>query len=310
MNRRDAFQEAVLELIVAEKEMVCVSVDSASRFKEIKACYPERFIECGICEQTGMSICAGFALQGMIPVISGYATFLTMRAFEQIRTDICKWSLNVKICGTDTGFSPQYAGFTHQALEDIALLSSLDNITVAEACDYQDALLMSKHLFGEVEGPVYLRFGARGKEWVLDERHRPVRIGYFEPLSRENFDEADVTIIALGQLVRVGLEVAEVLEKEGIKTFVFNARFVKPLARKMIEEIASGSKLVISIEEHSVTGGLGDNLLRAFHEMGRVPRLLKFGVPGNFGISGKRDYLLQKSGLSVDSIARRILSVC
>ncbi len=309
MNRRDAFQEVMLELMAAGKKMVCVSVDSASRFKEVKARYPERFVECGICEQVGMSVCAGFALQGMIPVISGYATFLTMRAFEQIRTDICKWSLNVNICGTDTGFSPQYSGFTHQALEDIALLSSLDNITVAEACDYQDALLMSKYLFGEVEGPVYLRFGARGKEWVFGECHQPVRAGYFEPLSKENFDGADVTIIALGQLVEVGLEVAEVLGGKGIKTFVFNARFVKPLAQKMIEEIASGSKLVVSIEEHSVTGGLGDNLLRAFHEVGRVPRLLKFGVPSNFGISGKRDYLLRKCGLSVDSIANRVLSV-
>ena len=309
VNRREAFQDALLELIeIDQKEMVCVSVDSASRFKKVKNRYPERLIECGICEQTGMSICAGLALQNMIPVISGYATFLTMRAFEQIRTDICKWSLNVKICGTDTGFSPQYAGFTHQALEDIAILSSLDNLVVAEACDYEDAFLMSKCLFGGWKGPVYLRFGARGEEWVFEGKHWPVEVGHFEPLSGEEFKEPDVTIIALGQLVKVGLEVAEVLEKQGYKTFVFNARFAKPLAKEMIKEIADKSSLIVSIEEHSLIGGLGDNLLRAFHEVEVIPRFLKFGISSNFGFAGRREYLLNKNGLFAEAIAKRVLN--
>jgi len=313
VNRREAFQDALLELIEFDKkEVVCVSVDSASRFKKVRNRYPERLIECGICEQTGMSVCAGLALQGMIPVISGYATFLTMRAFEQIRTDICKWSLNVKICGTDTGFSPQYAGFTHQALEDIAILSSLDNIVIAEACDYEDAFLMSKYLFGEWEGPVYLRFGARGEEWSFEGKHRPVEVGCLEFLSEGEFNKSDVTIIALGQLVKVGLEVAEILKGEGYEVFVFNARFVKPLAGEMIGKIASNSKLVVSIEEHSLIGGLGDNLLRTFHRLEVAPsKLLKFGISSNFGTAGKREYLLKRNGLYAENIAKQVLaSLC
>jgi len=278
-SRRTALQDVLVELIDEGKDIICVSVDSVSRFKKVKDRYPERVIECGICEQTGMGVCAGLALAGFTPVISGYATFLTMRAFEQIRTDICRWSLNVKICGTDTGFSAQYAGFTHQALEDIAILSVLDGIVISEPCDYEDALLLGRYLLGNFQGPVYLRFGARSGEDEFLEKHQEVVLGQFEPLTRQEFQEADVTIVALGQLVGLGMEAAAELEKRGYRTFVFNARFVKPLNPEMVARIARGSRLVVTLEEHSRVGGLGDNLLRAFQKMRNIPPFLKLGAP-------------------------------
>ncbi len=246
-DRRTALQDVLVELIDEGKDIICVSVDSASRFKKVQDRYPERVIECGICEQAGMGVCAGLALAGFTPVISGYATFLTMRAFEQIRTDICRWSLNVKICGTDTGFSAQYAGFTHQALEDIAILSVLDGIVIGEPCDYEDAILLGRYLLGNFQGPVYLRFGARGGEDEFLEKHQEVALGQFEPLTQQEFQKADVTIIALGQLVGPGMEVAAELEKRGYRTFVFNARFVKPLDREMVARIAQESRLVVTL---------------------------------------------------------------
>lgn len=306
-DRRTALQDVLVALLDEGKEIVCVSVDSASRFKKVKEKYPERVIECGICEQAGMGICAGLSLQGMTPVISGYATFLTMRAFEQIRTDICRWSLNVKICGTDTGFSAQYAGFTHQALEDIAILSVLENIVVCEPCDYEDTILLGRYLFGAFQGPVYMRFGARSGEAEFLQEHREVVLGQFEPLTAREFDSADVTFVALGQLVGVALEAAEELEKRGYTTFVFNARFVKPLDVSMVAHIACHSRLVVTIEEHAKRGGLGDSLFHAFHETGHIPPLLKFGAPSHFGFSGKRDFLLKKSGLDTLSVAEKVV---
>lgn len=306
-DRRTALQDILVALIDEGKDIVCVSVDSASRFKKVKDRYPERVIECGICEQAGMGICAGLSLQGMIPVISGYATFLTMRAFEQIRTDICRWALNVKICGTDTGFSAQYAGFTHQALEDIAILSVLDNIVVCEPCDYGDTFLLGRYLFGSFQGPVYMRFGARSGEAEFFEEHREVVVGCFEPLTAEEFQGADVTLIALGQLVGTALEAADELEKRGYRTFVFNARFVKPLDAGMVTRVAKNSCLVVTIEEHARRGGLGDNLLLAFQEIGHIPPLLKLGAPSHFGFSGERGFLLRKSGLDMPSIVERVV---
>lgn len=307
-DRRTALQEGLVRLIEAGKEIVCVSVDSASRFKKVKDRYPQRIIECGICEQAGMGICAGIALQGLIPVISGYATFLTMRAFEQVRTDICRWSLNVKICGTDTGFSAQYAGFTHQALEDIAILSTLENIVICEPCDYEDTLLMSQHLLGDFRGPVYMRFGARGGEANFFERHREIQMGCFEPLSAAAFSgPVDVVIIALGQLVGVGMDVVERLEKRGYRVFLFNARFVKPLSMEMLQEIVHATSLIVTLEEHSQVGGLGDVLWRSFQELDRIPRLLKFGALNNFGFSGKRAALLEKCGLHAQQVEERII---
>ncbi|MGC8777399.1 MAG: transketolase family protein [Candidatus Caldatribacteriaceae bacterium] len=302
-DRRTALQEGLVRLIEEGKEIVCVSVDSASRFKKVRDRYPRRVVECGICEQAGMGICAGIALQGLTPVISGYATFLTMRAFEQIRTDICRWSLNVKICSTDTGFSAQYAGFTHQALEDIAILFALENIVICEPCDYEDTLLMVRYLLGEFQGPVYMRFGARGGEENFLEKHRDVQMGYFEPLSAETLSGSlDVVIIALGQLVGVGMEVVERLERRGYRAFLYNARFVKPLAVDMLQEMARATSLIVTLEEHSRVGGLGDALWRSFQEFGRVPGLLKFGALSNFGFSGKRAALLQKCGLHAQHI--------
>lgn len=306
-DRRTALQDILLALMDEGKDIVCVSVDSVSRFKKVKDRYPERVIECGICEQAGMGICAGLSLQGVVPVISGYATFLTMRAFEQIRTDICRWALNVKICGTDTGFSAQYAGFTHQALEDIAILSVLDNIVICEPCDYTDTLLLGRDLFGSFQGPVYMRFGARSGETEFFEEHREVAVGRFEPLTAEEFQGADVTLIALGQLVGTALEVADELEKRGYRTFVFNARFVKPLDANIVTHVARNSCLVVTIEEHARRGGLGDNLLLAFQEVGHIPPLLKLGAPSHFGFSGERGFLLRKSGLDAPSIVERVL---
>ncbi len=306
-DRRSALQEVLVELIEEGKEIVCVSVDSASRFKKVKDTYPQRVIECGICEQTGMGVSAGLALQGFIPVISGYATFLTMRALEQIRTDICRWSLNVKICGTDVGFAAQYAGFTHQAFEDIAILSSLDNLIVCEPCDWQDTLLLGRVLFGEIHGPVYVRFGAREGEENFSEHRQPVEVGCFEPLSGDAFTGADIVVVTLGQLAKVGAEVVNGLEKRGYQAFLFNARFVKPISLEFVAKIARRVKVVVTIEEHSGKGGLGDNLLLAFHEVGCIPGFVKCAVSGNFGSSGKRDYLLQKHGLDASSIVTKIL---
>lgn len=305
-DRRTALQDVLVALIAEGKDVVCVSVDSASRFKKVKDQHPERVIECGICEQAGMGICAGLALQGVVPVISGYATFLTMRAFEQIRTDICRWALNVKICGTDTGFSAQYAGFTHQALEDIAILSALDNIVVCEPCDYGDTLILGRYLFGTFQGPVYMRFGARSGEVEFSKEHQEVVFGKFEPLTAGEFVGADVTFIALGQLVGVALEASLELEKKGYKTFVFNARFVKPLDPEMVKGVARNSRLVVTLEEHARIGGLGDNLLRAFYETGYIPPLLKLGAPSHFGFSGERGFLLKKCGLDVFSVVESV----
>lgn len=307
-DRRTALQDVLVALIEEGKDIVCVSVDSASRFKKVKDRYPERVIECGICEQSGMGICAGLALQGIVPVISGYATFVTMRAFEQIRTDICRWALNVKICGTDTGFSAQYAGFTHQALEDIAILSALDNLVVCEPCDYEDTLLLGRYLLGTFRGPVYMRFGARGGEIEFPVRHREVEFGCFEPLTAEEFQGADVTIIALGQLIGIALEAAQELKERGYEAFVFNARFVKPLNSDMVTRIACNSRLVVTVEEHARKGGLGDNLLSAFHEVGHIPPLLKLGAPSHFGFSGERGFLLRKSGLDASSLVEKCVA--
>jgi len=297
---RDGFGQALLELGKNNK-VVVVSADLAesTRCLEFSQKYPERFFEIGVAEQNMAGIAAGLALEGFIPFICSFAVFSPGRNWEQIRISICYNRANVKIVSSHAGLNVGEDGATHQALEDIALMRVLPNMTVIAPCDFketQKAVLAA----AEIKGPVYIRFG-RAKSVVITTSKSPFQIGKAEILKKGN----DVTIIACGPLVVEALKAAQALKKKKIEAEVVNCHTIKPIDQKIIVASAKKTGKVITIEEHQINGGLGSAVAEILSQNYPVPMQI-MGMPDKFGESGKGQELLDKYDLNVKGIINRV----
>jgi transketolase len=265
--------------------------------------FPERFFSLGIAEQNCTGVAAGMALSGKVPVFSTYGVFAALRTTDFIRISLCYNNLHVVIGGAHAGISVGPDGATHQALEDIAIMRALPNMTVISPCDATQTRIMTMKAINELNGPVYIRFG---REAVPDfsDGNLKLEIGKSELL----VEGTDATIIATGHMVWEALEAAYSLKDQGINVRVLNMHTTKPIDKEAIIKAARETWQIVTAEEHQVTGGLGSAVAEVLAQNYPVP--VRFvGMPDCFGESGKPGELMEKYGLTGEAIRQAVLSL-
>ena len=299
---RESYGNALKELGAENPNIVVLDADLAGATKTsifMKA-FPERHIDCGIAESNMMGVAAGLATTGKIPFASTFAMFAAGRAFEQVRNSIGYPHLNVKIGATHAGISVGEDGATHQCNEDIALMRTIPGMVVINPADDVEARAAVKAA-AEYVGPVYLRFGRLAVPVFNDPETYKFEIGKGIVL-REG---KDVTIVATGLCVAEAMGAAEQLAAKGIDAKVINIHTIKPLDEDLIVAAAKETGKVVTVEEHSVIGGLGSAVCDCL--CAKAPTtVLKIGVNDVFGESGPAAALIKKYGLDADSIAAKV----
>lgn len=266
-------------------------------------CYPERFFSFGIAEQNIAAVAAGLALTNKIPVFSTYGVFAAFRAADQIRISICYNNVKVIIGGAHAGISVGPDGATHQALEDIAVIRSLPNITLISPADANQAKAATLAAIRQVEGPVYIRFG-REPVPNFTESNQVFEVGKGQVLKAGT----DVAIVATGHMVWEALEASKHLAKQGVNAMVVNIHTIKPIDKRLLVDVAKATKRVVTVEEHQVHGGLGSAVAEVLSQEYPVPMKI-IGMPDCFGESGTPAELLQKYGLNANSIAQEVFQL-
>lgn len=299
---RESYGNALVELGQENSDVVVLDADLAAATKTgvFKKAFPERHIDCGIAECNMVGIGAGLAAAGMVPFVSTFAMFAAGRAFEQVRNSIGYPHLNVKIGATHGGISVGEDGASHQCCEDIALMRTIPGMTVIVPSDDVEAKAVVKAAV-ELDGPVYMRFGRLAVPVINDVPDYKFEIGKGTVLK----EGTDVTIIANGLCVGESLEAAEKLAAEGINAKVINMATVKPLDNELVLAAAKETGKVVTVEEHSVIGGLGSAVCDLLSENLPTP-VLKIGVNDVFGHSGPAVELIKEFGLDADSIAKKV----
>jgi transketolase len=297
---RDGYGEALLELGKQDERIAVVDADlfRSTRTDRFAEAFPDRFFEIGIAEQDMVSTAVGLALGGMIPFANSFAVFITGRAFDQTRQQIALPSLNVKLAGSSAGITQGPDGATHQSVLDAALMRSLPNMCVIVPSDFEEAKLAT-HAAARWNGPVYLRL-SRYETPVWRDASTPFTIGAAE-VRRSG---GDVTILACGVILGRALDAAELLQRDGISAEVLNVHTLKPLDADAVLASCGRTGAALTVEEHSIIGGLGSAVAEVLAERSpvRVP-LRRLGVRDMFGESGTADELLEKHGLAVENIA-------
>ena len=297
---REAYGKALVELGEQNKNVVVLDADlaGATMTKYFKAAHPERFFDCGIAEANMMNIGAGLSTMGLVPFCSTFAMFGAGRAYEQIRNTIAYPRFNVKICCSHAGVSVGEDGGSHQAIEDIGLMRLIPGMTVIVPADANEAKKATFAL-AEFQGPAYMRL-ARLATPVFEEDY-PFEIGKANVL-REGKDAA---VFACGLMVNEALEAAKLLAAEGIEISAINVHTIKPIDAECVTKYAEKCGNVVTVEEHSVIGGLGDAVADVL--MGKVCcKFRKIGVNDQFGQSGKAADVLREYGLTADQIAAKV----
>ena len=299
---RESYGHALVELGKEHEEVVVLDADLAEATKTgiFKKEFPERHIDCGIAECNMMGIAAGLAATGKVPFASSFAMFAAGRAFEQIRNSIGYPHLNVKIGATHAGISVGEDGATHQCNEDIALMRTIPGIVVINPSDDVEARAAVKAAY-EHQGPVYLRFGRLAVPVINDRPDYKFEIGKGVVLK----EGTDLTIVATGLCVNESLMAAAKLEEEGIHAQVINIHTIKPIDADLIAEAAKKTGKIVTVEEHSVIGGLGSAVCDVLCEREPV-KVLKIGMNDVFGESGPAVKLLEKYGLDAAGIYAKI----
>lgn len=301
---RDSYGNALVELGNQYSDFVVLDADLAAATKTglFKKAFPERFYDCGIAEQNMISIAAGIAATGKKVFASSFAMFAAGRAFEQVRNSVAYPKLPVIIGATHAGISVGEDGATHQCCEDIALMRTIPGMTVLNPADDTEAKLAVKAAY-EHDGPVYIRFGRLAVPVVFDKDYK-FEIGKGVTLKDGN----DITIIATGLMVAEALSAYEVLKEKGINARVINMATIKPIDRDIVIKAAKETGKIVTVEEHSVIGGLGSAVCDVVCEECPVP-VVKIGVNDEFGYSGPAVDLLKNFGLSSENIVNTVLDV-
>jgi transketolase len=296
---RLAFGQALLEIGAREPRAVVLSADTQDLLgiRPYIERYRERFVELGIAEQNAIGVASGLATTGLHPYVCAYAPFITARSMEQVRNDVAYANQRVVIGAAASGISLGVAGGTHHALEDLALMRSLPNMTVIVPADVNEAYKAALATL-DIDGPVYLRLGGRVEEPPVGDPEAAFRLGKAVQLRPGK----DVTVIACGALVDMAVRASDLLKKEGIGVRVLNMHTIKPLDRDAILAAAAETRGIVTAEEHHLAGGLGGavaELLAVEHPT----RMRMVGMPDAFAMVGPTVPLRAKYGMSVDGIA-------
>lgn len=299
---RESYGNALTELAKEYPNLVVLDADLAAATKTsiFKKEYPERHIDCGIAECNMVGIAAGLAATGKIPFVSSFAMFVAGRAFEQVRNSVGYPKLNVKIGATHAGISVGEDGATHQCCEDIALMRAIPGMVVINPSDDVEAKAAVRAAV-EYKGPVYLRFGRLAVPVINDKPDYKFELGKGVVL-REG---KDVTLIATGLEVSETLDAAEKLAADGIDAKVINIHTIKPLDEDLVVKAAKETGKVVTIEEHSVIGGLGSAVCDCLCEKAPT-KVLKIGINDVYGESGPAVELIKKYGLDSEGIYAKV----
>lgn len=301
---RDAFAEAAIEAFAQYPNMIVLDADVSKSTKSalFGQVHPERFLNVGIAEQNMMSIAAGMAAAGMLPVVNTFAMLLSMRALAQVRQSVACPRLNVKIMGHYAGLSAGPDGASHHAIEDLGIMRAIANMTVLVPCDASEAKA-AFHAALAYEGPVYLRL-CRNPLPAVPDAPRPFTIGQGYTLRPGQ----DLTIIATGVMVARALEAAEALASQGVAARVVAMPTLKPIDRALVERAARETGAIVTAEEHNIHGGLGSAVAEVLGATCPVP-MAQVGIGDCFTESGEYSQLLDKYGLGVSDIVAAALSV-
>lgn len=293
-STREGFGEALLEIGRENSNVVVLTADlgESMRVEAFAKEFPDRFFQFGVAEQNMMGVAAGLALAGKIPFVTSFAVFSPTRAMDQLRVSVCYPKLNVKVIGGHAGIITGEDGASHQALEDIAMMRVLPNMTVLVPCDFNEAKALTKASL-EINGPTYIRL-TRPKSEIITPENSGVRIGKASIL-REG---KGVTVIACGPILSNVIKACEEMDAE-----IINCHTVKPIDVEAIVGSAKKTGRVVTIEDHQVNGGLGGAVAEVLSQNCPVP-LKIIGVNDTFTESGKPEELLEKYGLGVDNIRK------
>ncbi|HWQ88723.1 MAG TPA: transketolase family protein [Desulfitobacteriaceae bacterium] len=301
---RNAYGKALVALGAENPDIVVLDADLSKSTKTVDFAkqYPQRFFNMGVAEQNLMGTAAGLAAAGKIPFASTFAIFATGRAFEQIRNSIAYPQLNVKIAATHAGITVGEDGGSHQAVEDIAVMRAVPNMTVLVPADGEETRQIIRAA-ASYQGPVYIRMGRLDVPSLFDGNY------HFE-IGKANIlrEGTDAVIMANGIMVALALEAAEELAQAGISVGVVNVASVKPLDVETIVRTAQQSKAVVSAEEHNIMGGLGSALAEVLAENAPVP-MVRVGIKDVFGESGRPQELLEKFGLTREALIAAVHEV-
>ena len=296
---RFAYGDALLEVGRAHPEVVVIDADlyKSTRTVLFRDAFPERFIDIGIAEMDMVSTAAGMAASGLVPFCNSFAMFITAHCYDQVRIQVCYPKLHVILAGSSAGLTQGPDGASHQSLEDISLMRSLPNVVVVSPADGTEAR-QATFAIADWPGPVYMRLGRYPVPRVSDEGYR-FEIGKATTLRHGE----DVAIFATGHMVCKALEAAELLARDRIESRVVNVSTIKPLDETTVRKVAGEVGLLVSVEEHSVIGGLGGAVAECVSGIADTPPLLRLGVRDEFGESGLADELLEKHRLTGQLIA-------
>lgn len=299
---RDAYGSALAELGKEKENLVVLDADlaAATKTEVFRKEFPDRHIDCGIAEANMIGIAAGLASTGKVPFVSSFAMFAAGRAYEQVRNSVGYPHLNVKIGATHAGISVGEDGASHQCNEDLALMRVIPGMTVINPSDAVEARAAVRAAY-ELDGPVYLRFGRLAVPVINDRADYQFEIGKGVLLK----DGKDLTIVATGLCVSGALEAAQMLLKDGIDARVINIHTIKPLDEELVIKAAKETGKIVTVEEHSVIGGLGGAVAESLCE--KCPtKLLRIGIEDTFGESGPAAELIEKYGLDAKGIYSKI----
>lgn len=301
-STRKAYGEALVELGKINKDIVVLDGDLAHATCTIdfKNEFPNRHINVGISEQDLVGTSVGLALGGKTVYASSFAMFLAGRAYEQIRNSVCYPNIPVRLCATHSGLSVGEDGATHQCLEDIALMRVLPNMIVLSPADEWSTKNIIK-MIEKINGPVYIRLGRPEVENIYDKTEK------FEIGGSKTFGEGSVaTIFATGATVQIALKAKNILAEKNIDVRVIDIYSIKPIDKETILKAANETSIFISIEDHSVIGGLGAAVADVLIES-NPKKMIKIGVQDKFGKSGKASELLELYGISAENVVNKIL---
>ncbi len=294
----------MMELAKADPDMRVVVADSVAiaSLDRFNNSYPDRVINAGISEQSMIGIAAGLSSEdGRAVYACTYAAFVLVKAIEFVRHNLAYHQFNVKLVGNSAGFAMETLSISHWATEDIAMARALPNMTILSACDSLEAvkMVMAAH---DVQGPVYVRLSGLLNCPIVYEKDFVYQIGRANVL-REG---EEVTLIATGMMVRESLDAAELLSAQGIESRVIDMHTIKPLDKACLDEVLEKSKIVVSVEEHSIIGGLGGAIAEYMADKDSTPRLIRIGVGDFFCKLGDLRYCWEQHGLTASQIAERV----
>ena len=304
LGSRGVFGQAILSLAETKKDLMVLSADlgSSSGLSRFKNAFPDKFINIGISEQNMIGVAAGLAKEGSVVFATSFAPFIAMRASEQIRMNMGYMDLNIKAVAIGSGIAMAFLGNSHYGIEDASIMRSIPNLTVVSPADCGE-IVKTVFAAAEYEGPMYIRLTGEANNPVVYKEDYNFEIGKAITL-REG---SEITIIANGTMVYESLEAAKILELEGLSATVVNMHTIKPLDTSVIDKAVASSKLIVSVEEHSVIGGLGGAISEYKTSLRNAPPQLIIGLPDKFGKVGEHRYLLEKYGLTAKQIAEKIV---